>query len=306
MANRFLTAAFAMTLCATAAHAQYGATAAAQLTVSELQTRDFYGVTAHVYDATVTWTGSCTKGENNGFGGNLESSLPTVLPKGETASIGGMGGSGTAVYESIEPGRVIRAKAYAACSDNGGQQTADHHTEPVVLPVHFSHNPMIFSKQPPEFFNCLPVGTEVQVVYGWPSIGLDGEEIEISIKGAGLAYSTRVAPDETNNLEILLKATTTGPVEITQTNHGTWSDRPITARSNTFIVQADTHAKCTTTPGTDGEGDGDGDGDGDGTGEPDPSGSGDEQKSTGCSSVPAFSTVSLIALLSGALIRRRK
>ncbi len=84
-----------------------------------------------------------------------------------------MSGAGTAIFENLEPGQVIRGHGFAACSDNGGQESDDAYTEPVVLPPHLSERPMIFTEQPAEFFTCLPIGTEVLLHHDWSSIGVD-------------------------------------------------------------------------------------------------------------------------------------
>ncbi|MFN7133598.1 MAG: hypothetical protein ACK4N5_16090, partial [Myxococcales bacterium] len=249
----------------TVARAQYGAAAQVSMTVSELTARELNGITLHVYDATLTWSGSCSKGNRVAHNGIIESSGPNGWSGGEIMPDGVLSGGGTHTHQNIGPGQVLRGVSSTACGDNAGSEVKDAKTQPYVLPPYIDGRPVIFTSTPAQFFHCLPVGTEVQLTPSFQNHLVQGEQVELAFKGAGVDFVKRFSTsDEITSTKLLLKATTTGDVEFTVTKLGSYDGVAFPpAKSNVFVIKADRSDACAILSGD---------------GDPDPQDPGDDEE----------------------------
>ncbi|MFN7133410.1 MAG: Synerg-CTERM sorting domain-containing protein [Myxococcales bacterium] len=285
-----------VTLYAAPARADYGATVSVNLSLGELREVDLgNGVKGKFHAATVTWTGGCGKGKPPTYDITLESTGSTPWTTGQLVATGlSFGGSHTV---DVEPGKVYTAKGWINCSDSQGYEIKNGESQPVATaPVVDAVSP-IMRTSPVEFFDCLPIGTEVKIVPAYQNTFGDGEQLLVEVSGAGISFArTFGSANELTEAEIKVTATSPGPAKLTMTK------QPHGKKSAPLDVPVGTREACLQKPNNIPDPD-------DGDGDPEDDGKVTTQtESSGCSAAGGASPLLALALLAPvfALLRRRR
>ncbi|MFN7133645.1 MAG: hypothetical protein ACK4N5_16330, partial [Myxococcales bacterium] len=232
----------AISICPGPARAQYGAHVAVTLDVGEVREKEEAGIKSFVHDATITWSGGCTRGNNPSYQVKLEGTGPTTWDSGLLFATS-LGIAGTHKME-LAPGRVYQGKAWVECNDSQGNETARAETGKKALAPRITGMGPILRSTPPEFFHCLPLDVEVMIAPLYENSIVDGEQMRLDVTGAGTAYArTFNSEQEFSESEIRVKATAAGKAQLTLTK------LPYGLQSNVFELPTGTHAACLNTPG---------------------------------------------------------
>lgn len=233
-------------LAASPAWAGYGASASAVLVVGPL-TKNTFGI--EEYPLTATVSGGCTSGNNPSYSPYIHGTRRTPWLGGFVAATQALTFTETHT-ESEEPGAVVWSEVEVGCGDQAGIESTSAKSENKVLPPRATQ-PLLMTQTPPDFYQCFPVGVEVQVAPMYTNyINTDAliapvETMDVVIKGAGIDFKqTFASAEELDKTAIKVKATSAGPVEL-------WVvKQPYGAKSNVVALEAKASG-CQTTPGGD-------------------------------------------------------
>ncbi|HCF56659.1 MAG TPA: hypothetical protein DFS52_01515 [Myxococcales bacterium] len=113
----------------------------------------------------------------------------------------------------IQPGRTVKASIRVACSRPIVGMSTETFTAPLLGFPALVREPTFMTEDPPDFFDCLPIGKRAMWVLNFESAEGEKESLRVVFKGAGVDYSQTFAKGEVTKDPIWLTATSEGSVD---------------------------------------------------------------------------------------------